>query len=171
MDRTVLQTIVVAFLAALLLLMVLGWRARMRRQRDIAPLVVAPLELGTTRASLVGKYVATTASGAPLDRIAVHGLGFRGNVVAVVADSGILLQLPGQDIFIPLADLHGVRRATWTIDRVVEKDGLHLIEWMLGDRVVDSYLRMAEPTAFEHAVTALLSENKARSAKGTPRES
>ena len=170
MDRTVLQAIVVAFLAALLLLMVLGWRARMRRQRGVAPLVVAPLELGTTRASLIGKYVATTTSGAPLDRIAVHGLGFRGNAVVVVADSGILLRLPGQDLFIPLADLRGIRRATWTIDRVVENDGLHLIEWMLGDRVVDSYLRMAEPTAFERAVTALLPENQAHSAKGSPHE-
>ena len=170
MDRTILQAIVVAFLGALLLLMVLGWRARMRRQRDIVPLVAAPLDLGTIRASLAGKYVATTASGAPLDRIAVRGLGFRGNVVAVVADSGILLQLPGQDLFIPLADLRGVRRATWTIDRVVEKDGLHLIEWMLGDRVVDSYLRMAEPTAFEQAATALLTESQIRSSKGSPRE-
>ncbi|MDJ0335188.1 hypothetical protein QMG83_08115 [Salinibacterium sp. G-O1] len=161
MDRTLLQAIVLVFLASLLLLMFLGWRARQRRQRDVVPLVAAPADLGNTLASLTGKYVATTASGNPLDRIAVHGLGFRSNVMAVVADSGILLQLPGRDLFIPLADLRDVRRATWTIDRVVEKDGLHLIEWMLGDRVVDSYLRMAEPTEFEQAVRSLLAKRQA----------
>lgn len=161
MDRTILQAIVVVFLAALLLLMVLGWRARQRRQRDIVPLVAAPDDLGVVIISLDGKYVATTASGNPLDRIAVHGLGFRSNVTAVVAQSGILLQLPANDLFIPLADLRDIRRATWTIDRVVEKDGLHLIEWILGDRVVDSYLRMAEPTEFEQAVNSLLAERQA----------
>ncbi|MGV8896536.1 MAG: hypothetical protein ACOH10_02185 [Rhodoglobus sp.] len=161
MDRTLLQALVLVFLASLLLLMFLGWRARQRRQRDVVPLVAAPADLGNTLANLTGKYVATTASGNPLDRIAVHGLGFRSNVMAVVADSGILLQLPGRDLFIPLADLRDVRRATWTIDRVVEKDGLHLIEWMLGDRVVDSYLRMAEPTEFEQAVRSLLAKRQA----------
>lgn len=171
MDRPVLQAIVVAFLAVLLLLMFLGWRARRRRQRDIVPLTVAPSDLGTTLATLAGKYVATTASGDPLDRIAVHGLGFRSNVVAVVASSGILLQLPGQDLFVPLADLRDVRRATWTIDRVVEKDGLHLIEWMLGDRVVDSYLRMAEPAEFEQAAQRLLAGRHRNSEESRPRES
>ncbi len=161
-DRTILQATVVMFLALLLLLMVLGWMARRRRQRDIVPLQQAPADLGTVLTTLDGKYVATTASGDPLDRIAVHGLGFRSNVTAVVAETGILLQLPGKDLFIPLGDLRDVRRATWTIDRVVEKDGLHLIEWMLGDRVVDSYLRMAEPTEFERAARSLLAERKSR---------
>ena len=160
MDRGILQALVLVFLAVLLLLMVLGWRARQRRQRDIVPLTTAPADLGAIVASLAGKYVATTASGDPLDRIAVRGLGFRSNVIAVISESGILLQLPGDDLFIPLADLRDIRRATWTIDRVVEKDGLHLIEWMLGDRVVDSYLRMDEPTEFEQAVTSLLAERK-----------
>ena len=169
-DRAVLQAIVVVFLAVLLLLMFLGWRARRRRQREIPPLTAAPVDLGTTHASLTGKYVATTASGAPLDRIAVHGLGFRSNVVVVVADLGILLQLPGQDLFIPLEDLRDVRRATWTIDRVVEKDGLQLIEWMLGDRVVDSYLRMAEPAEFEQTAHRLLAERHTNSEERRRRE-
>ncbi len=169
-DRTILQGMVVVFLAILLLLMVLGWRARQRRQRDIVPLTAAPSDLGTTLASLSGKYVATTASGDPLDRIAVRGLGFRSNVVAIVAETGIMLQLPGTDLFIPRTDLRDIRRATWTIDRVVEKDGLQLIEWMLGDRVVDSYLRMAEPTEFERAVRQLLVENQVNSSERRPRE-
>jgi hypothetical protein len=158
-DRTILQAIVMAFLAVLLLLMVLGWRSRRRRQRDIPPLVTAPADLGTVFVTLDGRYVATTASGDPLDRIVVHGLGFRSVVTAVVAESGILLQLPGRDLFIPRHDLRDIRRATWTIDRVVEKDGLHLIEWMLGDRIVDSYLRMAQPTEFERAARALIAES------------
>lgn len=158
-DRGILQAVVVVFLAVLLLLMALGWRARRRRQRDIVPLVVAPADLGTVLATLDGKYVATTASGDPLDRIVVHDLGFRSTVMVTVAEVGILLRLPGKDLFVPREDLRAVRRATWTIDRVVEKDGLHLIEWMLGNRAVDTYLRMADPAQFERAAHALLADS------------
>jgi hypothetical protein len=153
--------VVIVFLLVLLALMVLGWRARQRRQGDIAKPQSAPAQLGRVIGAFEGKYVATTASDDPLDRIAVHGLGFRGNVTVVVAESGVLLEVAGAEMaWIRAADLVDLRRATWTIDRVVEKDGLHLIEWTLGDRLVESYLRMDEPRDFERAVEPLLTTER-----------
>ena len=157
MNRPELMAITVAFLALLLLLMFLGWRARQRRQKNVAVPLTPPADLGAPLGTFDGKYVATTASGNPLDRIAVHGLGFRSSVSLTVTDTGLLVQRPGSDdVWIPRADVLDRRSATWTIDRVVEPGGLDLVEWKLGDATVDSYFRMIDPDAFEKAIDQLL---------------
>ena len=151
------MAIVVVFMLLLLALMFWGWRGRKRRQGAVARPQTPPTNRGELLGSYEGKYVATTAQGAPLDRIAVHGLGFRGFVTVSVFDDGILLQIAGTpEFWIPASALSEIRRATWTIDRVVEQDGLHLLEWKLGDRMVDSYLRMDNPAAFELAAHTLI---------------
>ncbi|MEP6481173.1 MAG: hypothetical protein ABJA94_04110 [Rhodoglobus sp.] len=161
MTRPELMAVVIVFLVLLLVLMVLGWRARARRQAGVVRPEAAPADLGVALGTFVGKYVATTSSGDPLDRIAVHGLGFRGNTAVTVADSGVLVQIDGTtDKWIPAADLRELRKATWTIDRVVEQDGLELLEWSLGDRLVDSYFRFDDWIDFELAISTLL-ERKA----------
>ncbi|TAL40742.1 MAG: hypothetical protein EPN91_12510 [Salinibacterium sp.] len=157
MDRSLLMVIVLCFLFVLLALMVLGWNTRQQRQSDIAKPALPPADRGPVFGTFRGMYVSTTTSGDPLDRIAVHGLAFRGNVDIVVSERGVLLSIPGVDeIWIPTEDLVELRRATWTIDRVVEHDGLHVIEWNLGDRAVETYLRMLTPTEFDHALQRLL---------------
>jgi hypothetical protein len=47
--------------------------------------------------------------------------------------------------------------ATWTIDRVVEPEGLVMIRWSLGETEVDSYLRVTEtnPNAVVDAVNSM----------------
>ena len=157
MDRPQLMAITIAILVVLLILMYAGWRARQRRQRDVAAPLAAPAELGASLGTFDGKYVATTAAGSPLDRIAVHGLGFRSAASLTVTEAGVLVQRPGSDdVWIPRADVLDRRSATWTIDRVVEPGGLDLVEWKLGDATVDSYFRMIDPDAFEKAIDQLL---------------
>ena len=157
MDRTLLIVVPIALIVIFPTLMYLGWRARRRRQQHVAAPVAAPADLGAALGTFDGKYVATTASGNPLDRIAVHGLGFRSSVSLTVTDTGLLVQRPGSDdVWIPRADVLDRRSATWTIDRVVEPGGLDLVEWKLGDATVDSYFRMIDPDAFEKAIDQLL---------------
>lgn len=161
MTRPELMAIVVALLLFLLLLMVLGWRARKKRQSAIATPKAVPAGLGAELGRFSGKYVATTTAGNPLDRIAVHGLGFRGAASVLVTDSGLLVQIDGAaDKWIPGTDLTSRRKATWTIDRVVEQDGLELLEWQLGDRAVDSYFRFDDTLDFEFAVDTLLAKKE-----------
>jgi hypothetical protein len=151
------MAIVIAVLFLLLALMGLGWRTRKRAQRDLPAPRPAPEDVGPALGTFDGRYVATCRSGDPLDRIAVHGLGFRSSASVTVADDGLLVQRPGaDDLWIPGPDVRAARRATWTIDRVVEEGGLDLVEWTLGDSPVDSYFRMAEPAAFESALGQLL---------------
>lgn len=162
MDRPQLMAIVIAILALLLLLMYTGWRARKRRQKDVATPLAAPVELGSPLGTFDGKYVATTVAGKPLERIAVHGLGFRSDATLTLTDRGTLVRRPGNDdLWIPREDVLDRRTATWAIDRVVEKGGLELIEWQLGGTSVESYFRLAAPLEFELAFEQLLPKKAA----------
>lgn len=156
MDRSVLLTIVIVFGALVLLLMVVGWRARARRQLDVTAPPPVPADLGDTIGEYDGRYVATCANGDPYDRITVHGLAYRGSARVRVTSRGVLIDRPGsQDTWIATDALDDVRRATWTIDRVVEPDGLHLLQWRLGDRTVDTYLHIDRAAAFDTAIDQL----------------
>jgi hypothetical protein len=101
-------------------------------------------------------YVATTRADAPLDRITIAGLGFRARAVVTTAPSGIVLDLAGRGpVFIPKSAIRGVGRATWTIDRVVDSDGLVFVRWVLGTTEIDSYLRSTDPDRLVTALTTL----------------
>lgn len=156
MDRLLPTLIIVAVILAVFGLMVAGWATRRRRQAGIARPVPAPQTLGAASLVVDGWYVATTKANEPLERIAVHGLGFRARATAGVHPEGLVLAVRGQQpIIIAPLSLRGAGRATWTIDRVVERDGLVLIGWMLGETPVDTYLRLPDPTAASDLVTAL----------------
>jgi len=157
MDRSVLMAIVVAVMLVLLALLYVGWRRRQGRQKNIATPLAAPADLGSPLGTFDGRYVATTTTGDPYDRIAVHGLGFRSLVSLTVTTTGMLVQRPGSaDFWVPREHIVSTRQETWTIDRVVERDGLDLVEWMLGDKHVDSYFRLDARRDFEAALGGLL---------------
>lgn len=156
MDK-LLPTLVIAVLVALVFAgFALGWRARQRRQASLPALAEVPAELGETLHVDDGFYVATTKAEAPTDRIAVAGLGWRGRAGVTVATRGILLSIAGgREVFIPSAAVVGVGRATWTIDRVVGRDGLVFVRWTWGEQAVDTYLRPADPDALTSALTKI----------------
>lgn len=148
MDRSVLMALVIVFLFAMLGLLAVGWRSRRRRQRTLTTPPTPPVDLGSPWGTAIGKYVATTTAADPYDRIAAHGLGFRGAVSVTATESGLLVQRVGErDLWIPREAMIGARRGTWTIDRVVEPDGLNVIRWVLGDTLLDTYFRMDDPVA------------------------
>jgi hypothetical protein len=140
--------IVGAVIVAAVVLMGLGWRNRRRRQAGLGPLPTPPAELGAVVHTEDALYLATTRAEAPLDRIAIRGLGYRAEARVTVTASGILLELVGESpLFIAADRLRGVGVATWTVDRGVERDGLVFVRWELGDAQVDSYLRSADSAA------------------------
>lgn len=157
MDRSVLLMMVLGLLVVLLGLMVFGWRARQRRQSTIAAPPPPPEDAGDVIGVFSARYVATTIAGEPLNRIAVNGLGFRSAATVTVTDDGVLIERPGERLWwLDAASIRGVRRATWTIDGVVESGGLHLVEWPLGNQFVDSYFRLDAPGPFDTALERVL---------------
>lgn len=131
---------IIALLAALVLL---GWRSRLRRQSDIAAPPPVPAETGVLLADpSEGQYVCTTSAGDWLDRIAAHQLGIRSNATLGIHPTGVLLARHGAaDVFIPAASIAGVSRSSGMAGKFVEKDGLLVITWALGDKAVDTGFR------------------------------
>src|SRR5690554_6330107 len=150
MDRPLLMTLTVAFLLVLLVLMLIGWRRRQRSQAGLPRPLALPADAADATMTVAAFYVATTMAGDPLNRIAVPELGYRARATLGVAEDGLRLAIPGQaTILIPVSAIVAVEKATWTIDRAVEEDGLTLVQWTLGEgetaTVVDSYFRVSDP--------------------------
>jgi hypothetical protein len=139
-----------------------AWRAKQRTQAGLGAPESPPADLGEPTFSDDLLYVATTRADAPLDRITIAGLGFRARAVVQTAPEGIVLDLAGRGpVFIPRAAIRGVGRATWTIDRVVDPDGLIFVRWVLGTTEIDSYLRSTDPDRLVTALSALVPEEHA----------
>lgn len=160
MLRYSLMTGVIVLLVVLLLLMFLSWRRRKRRQSFLPTPDAVPEALGVIHGVFDGHYVATTLAGDRLNRVAVRGLGFRAKATITVADRGIVLALRGSDdVFIPVEQVLRVDRATWTIDRAVERDGLIHISWTLGPpgtgTDLDSYFRLDSSVELLDALTTI----------------
>jgi hypothetical protein len=132
-DRAMPAVIVIVVLLGVLALMARGWRKR--RTRDAGLFASHPLpetDAAPALTTVPAFYVATTPRDQPLERLAIRGLGFRARAELTVRPDGILLALAGeQPVFIPVGAVDQLSRATWTIDRAVESDGLLLLGWRL----------------------------------------
>jgi hypothetical protein len=181
-SRTVATIITVLVLLGILALMLRSWRRRSTRDAGLPAGYPSPTEPGRELASAASLYVATTPRDAPLERLAIPGLGFRARGGVSVTEHGVLLELAGSPaLFIPAAAVERVTDATWAIDRAVEPGGLLLLGWRLAPSSsapsspdpdstaapasVDSYFRFSDPadrTAISEAIRSL-----APSAPGT----
>ncbi|NLA10344.1 MAG: hypothetical protein GX871_09115 [Microbacteriaceae bacterium] len=143
-------------------LMLWGWTRRRRRDAGI----IAPFDTRTPAQRTddggfteSGLYVASTAHGAPLERLAIAGLAFRTKAAVTVSPAGVAIDLAGERPVLFTPDmLVGVDRATWAVGRVVEPDGLVLIAWRTAlGVVVDSYLRLhSDPRALIARIAELV---------------
>jgi hypothetical protein len=149
MTREGALTVMLAVAILLIGLMAWGWWRRSRRDSALAAPTGEPPTGARILASIPGLYVATTAHGSSLERLAVKGLGFRSRVTVVVTDAGVALDLAGEPrVFIPASRIVDVAQATVTIDRVVERDGLTRLSWRIADdTVVDSFFRPQDVSA------------------------
>ena len=146
------QEIAGSMMLALMVLALFGaWWGWQRRTKRYSPLTSAlTLHEPTQRPSYetAALYVATTESEDPIQRIPLGPLAFRAKCTISLYPEGLSVQVPGQPaVLIPRADGLQAGLATWTIDRVVEPDGLLMVRWSLGDHVVDSYFRVVDGDA------------------------
>lgn len=152
-------------------LMALGWRNRLRRQSDVPVPPEPPGDLGPLLYEAEGQYVATTTAADWLDRIAVHGLGLRGNAVAAVHPDGVVIDRTGaRSFFILRTDLISVHLAGGMAGKFVEKKGLVVITWSLGTARVDTGFRTrhaAHKAQLVAAVAALIPAGSPDRATGT----
>jgi hypothetical protein len=155
-EQFVVPTIIVGLVVLVaFVLMIVGWRGRVRRQSGLA-LAPVPTELAPASYAAEVLYVATTRSDAQLERIVAGGLGLRSRADVSVHPEGVLLALRGSDpILIPAEAVADAGFGTYTIDRVVERDGLAVITWRLGDTLVDTWIRANSDGDKEALVSAV----------------
>ena len=151
MDRSIPAIITALVLLGVLVLMWRSWRKRSRRDAALAVGYPMPGTAGVALAGAEAYYVATTPRDAPLERLAIAGLGFRARAALTVTVEGITVDLDGNaPVFIPGRAIDQVGAAQIAIDRVVETDGLVRLSWRLGTssddrRAVDSFFRIIDP--------------------------
>jgi hypothetical protein len=140
-----------------------GWRNRQRRYAPFQEALTFGVPTGESRYASEALYVATTEADKPLERVAAGPLTYRSKVRVSVHTDGVGIAFPGKkNVLIAPDSGLSVGRATWTIDRVVERDGLVMMRWDLGGTGVDSYFRFVDgnATAFIDSVTELAKGKK-----------
>lgn len=161
MDKLLPTAIIVLVLIVVFGSWALAWRSRRRRQAGLGEVPAPPPGLGTPHAVVPALYLATTRSDAPLERIAIGGLGFRARATVRVHDEGLEIELAGRPspVFLARDRILSGGRANWTIDRGSGGDRLVFVRWRVGDAdaeiEVDSYLRSDDPEALLGAVAPL----------------
>jgi hypothetical protein len=133
---------ILTLLVLVYLLMLRGWRRRAARQSDVPPLPSVPTGLPAAVAAAQGSYVSTTTSGDWLDRIVARGLGVPSGAQLAVHDDGVLLDRDGAPtLWMPRAAVRGARLERGMAGKFVERDGLFVITWAHGGRLLDTGFR------------------------------
>lgn len=89
-------------------------------------------------------YASTVFAISPLARVWAYRLGGRGKAKLFVSEHGVSIERVGEpSILIPCTDLLALTRASATIDKGVERDGLMVLVWRLGDQELMTNLRVA----------------------------
>jgi len=147
MTQEIAASMMIALMALSLGLALWGWRRRVARYRGEAAVLVRDVPSSVADFVITALYVATTEAGDPLHRIAAGPLSYRAKARLAVHPEGLVVRIPGEDAVVFPAEGLEAGRATWTIDRVVESDGLAMVRWRLAGRDVDSYFRIVDGDA------------------------
>jgi hypothetical protein len=141
--RILLVLVVLGVIALVLLGMRAGWLRRARAQSDIAePLLPPDVLADPTTEPVGGVFLGSTQHGDWLDRIVVHDLGVRSRATAEVGAAGVALRREGaRDVFIPGECVRGAGMARGIAGKAYERDGVLIITWDLGGRLVDTGFR------------------------------
>ena len=163
--RAVYTLLVLAAVAGLYALMLKGWRSRQRRQGDLPPPPVASGPLEPLLPAVPGLFIGTTSAGDWLDRIAVHDLGHRASGWLTVATDGVHVEREGlPELYLPYRAVAQAATGDALAGKVVGRDGLLLVDWHLGDRLLTSGFRAddhAEHARLVDAISAQLTTEAA----------
>jgi hypothetical protein len=147
-----------------------SWRARLKRDAAAAASSDEPGGEIIERFPRAG-YVSTTAAGAPLERIALPGLRYKGYAEVTVRRDGVTIQVTGErPVHIAADRVLGTGDAGVRIGKAVERGGLSLLAWRADEthgyseaggesRTLESSFRFADPAEqrrFAEAIEQIL---------------
>lgn len=140
MTRELVGALAVGLVAVVVLLVYLSNRSVRRAQEQVIPKPADSLSILHPHSAY---YVSTVFADKALTRVWAHGLGGRGKAFIAISPEGISISRQGESGFlIPAKNLTGVSRASATIDKAVERDGLLVLLWTLGEDELATHLRI-----------------------------
>ena len=165
-DRTLLTLGFLLAVVLLWLLMLKGWRSRVRRQGDLPPPPVPPEVRGEVVVPATpGLFVGTTFADDWLDRVAVHDLAHRAAGWIRLDTAGVTVEREGlPDLFLPYADVERASLGDALAGKVIGTGGMVLLDWRLGSRVLTSGFRADDHGAHRRLVDAVNAHLPSRSA-------
>ncbi|GAA4262388.1 hypothetical protein [Dietzia aurantiaca] len=146
--------VMIVLLLLLIGLMTLGWRNRSRSQAGLFDsLPQPPADPGAVvLGPLTGVYVGSTVAGDWQARIARPPLGHRSAATLTAHTDGLLLELATDVVWIPRADLIGVRRTSALANKTVPGGGILAARWQVtapvGRTVIDSGFRADDKDSY-----------------------
>lgn len=145
MSRELASAIMIALAVVFIGLSAWGWINRRNRFKHLLKHLSSKIPDSAPIDSFDGFHVATTLAEKPLERVPIGPLGFRSRAHFRIYAGGLLIE-PRGEVAVFLSAERGLRAglATWTIDRVVEPDGLIFVRWTLGREEIDTYVRVIE---------------------------
>ncbi len=153
MEREIIGASAIALVALIASLIYLSNRSVRKAQESALPEPSRPTQL---TAGIAAFYVSTVFADSPLKRVWAWGLGGRGKALVTVEHDGVSIERQGElGLFISRDALTGVSRASATIDKGVEKDGLIALIWRLGSEELATHLRIvsrSQRQEFENAI-------------------
>lgn len=153
MEREIIGASAIALVAVVASLIYLSNRSVRKAQESAMPEPSRPAEFA---GGVAAYYVSTVFADSPLKRVWAWGLGGRGKALVAVDSSGVSIERQGElGLFISRDSLTGISRASATIDKGVEKDGLIALIWKLGDEELATHLRIvsrSQRQQFENAI-------------------
>jgi hypothetical protein len=168
-DRTLLTLGFLLVVVLLWLLMLKGWRSRVRRQGDLPPPPVPPQDRGEVVVPATpGLFVGTTFADDWLDRVAVHDLAHRAAGWIRVDALGVSVEREGlPDLFLPYADVERAGLGDALAGKVIGAGGLVLLDWRLGSRLLTSGFRADDHGAHRRLVDAVNAHLPTRPSEAT----
>lgn len=153
MEREIIGASAIALVAVIAALIYLSNRSVRKAQESALPEPKRPQQLPS---GFSGYYVSTVFADAPLKRVWAWGLGIRGKAIINVDAAGVSIERQGeQGLLIPAQSLTGVSRASATIDKGVERDGLIALIWRLGEEELATHLRIVSKSQRQEFETAI----------------
>lgn len=131
---------------------VYSWRRNRSRQEKFLP---KPEIFSSPNADswIPAFYVATVFESEPLKRVLAHGLTYRGFAKVIFDSKGIGISRVGEiPLLIPMENIISVDSSSSALDKAVERDGITLINWKLGETNLQTQLRFQN---LENRQTAL----------------
>ena len=156
-DRFLLTVLFLAAVVALWLLMLKGWRGRVRRQGDLPAPPAPPAQRGRTLVPATsGLFVGTTFADDWLDRVAVHDLAHRSAGWILLDTDGVHVEREGlSDLYLPYALIDRASLGDALAGKVIGKEGLVLVDWRLGSRLLTSGFRADDHAVHRRLVDAI----------------